>query len=172
MRLFYDIYSTRLRGEIALLATDALTIAAAVLYATGALHGDADPWDRALFVLWSCLPRALAKVVGGTEHTGRHLKMFGGSLVFVLLTAFLVLVGWDLLQAVAPRGAAPDSALLVVVFFAWATGFFLFHTRAYRLHDFLLLAVVLFGLKSGRPLPYVWLPSSSWASTCPRPSVT
>lgn len=158
MRLFYDMYSSRLRGEVLLLGADALSIAAAFLYATGAAHSGCDVADVALFVLWACLPRALAKVVGNTEQTGRHLKAFGGSFIFVVLTAFLIVAGWDLMAAVTTPGRDPESPMVVILLFAWGTGFFLFHARAYRLHDFLLLAVVLFGLKESRPQAYLWLP--------------
>ena len=158
MRVFYDQYSTRLRGEILLLFADALAITTAVLYATGALHEGSRIEDILLVSLWACLPRALAKIVGQLGRSGLGSQAFTASLALVLVTTFLLVAGWELITSATPHAHPMKPASFLVIFLAWASGFLLFHARAYRLHDFFLWSVVLIGILDGRPHPFVWMP--------------
>lgn len=177
-RLFYDVTTSRVRAEALLIIVDIIALASALLYATGALSGLVGwdpsgsgptgpdpgrsglpgPWDAALLTIWGAFPRAVAKILGRLEHQLRFFRAFGGSLLFVAATTVLLLAGWDILQGTMPKGEPFDPALIIVTFFAWCSGFFLFHPRTYRLHDFLLLGLVVVGARAGRPLAGLLVP--------------
>ena len=67
MRLFYDVSSSRLRAELALLAADAGAVTTVVLFAAGAAFSGAELPDLALLVVWSAMPVAIARVLRGVE---------------------------------------------------------------------------------------------------------
>ncbi|MBI4600317.1 MAG: transglutaminase domain-containing protein, partial [Planctomycetes bacterium] len=159
MRLFYDERSTRPRAEALLVACDVLGVVTAVLFATGALHGRGGAGDAACLAAWASIPRASAVLLGLAGRPAQGLRVLGGSLALLLVTILLVVAGLDLLTAAGPRPGGPEAPTVLVIFLLWGSGFLLFHPRASRLHDFLLWAVVLLGLKDGQPRPLLWVPA-------------
>ncbi|HVR74010.1 MAG TPA: transglutaminase domain-containing protein [Planctomycetota bacterium] len=168
MRLFYEQQSTMLRSELLLLGADAAAIGSIVLFASGALHGGAALSDVLLLLFWAAIPRALSKVVGQAGRFPSTGSIYLAGPLFVLFATVLILAGWELIESTSPREAPAQPAASVILFFAWGSGFLLFHPRAYRLHDFLLWATALVGLKDQRPLPHLLLPIffSSYFLSC------
>ena len=157
MRLFYDVSSSRLRAELALLAADAGTITTVVLFAAGAAFSGAELLDLALLVVWSAMPVAIARVLRGIEMPREPWRRMLPSAILGLSLAGLIVLGLELIRSVAPGRSIPEAGLATVLFLAWGSGVLLFYPRAYRLHDFLLLATMLLALKEGRA-PHVFMP--------------
>lgn len=157
MRLFYDSQASRIFGEAMLLLTDVAAVASVVLFSTGALHRDAPFDDVALIALWAGLPRAAATVFDWLGRRRNFLGFYRGSLLFVLLTAFLVVAGWELLYVSAPAEMPVSQEVATSVLILWITGFFLFYPRVYRLHDVFLILTVFLALREAKPDAPAWL---------------
>jgi len=157
VRLFYDVSSSRLRAELALLAADAGAITTVVLFAAGAAFSGAEIPDLALLVVWSAMPVAIARVLRGVEIPREPWRRMLPSAILGLSLAGLIVLGLELIRSVAPGRSVPETGLATVLFLAWGSGVLLFYPRAYRLHDFLLLATMLLALKEGRA-PHVFMP--------------
>lgn len=168
MRLFYEQKSTMLRSELLLLGADAAAIGSVVLFASGALSGGAALSDILLLLFWAAIPRALSKVVGQAGRFPSTGSIYVAGPLFVVFATVLILAGWELIESTSPRDSPAQPAASAILFFAWGSGFLLFHPRAYRLHDFLLWATALMGLKDHRPLPHLLLPIffSSYFLSC------
>ena len=157
MRLFYDVSSSRLRADVALLAADAGAITTVVLFGAGAAFSGAEILDLALLVIWSAMPIGIARVLRGVEFPREPWRRMLPSAVLGLSLAVLIVLGLELIRSVAPGRSIPETGLATVLFLAWGSGVLLFYPRAYRLHDFLLLAAMLLALKEGRA-PHVFVP--------------
>jgi transglutaminase-like putative cysteine protease len=147
LRLFYDTSCSRIQAEALLLLADMTAAAAAVLFTAGALAGKARADDIALLVVWAALPRAIAKLFEKTSTTAPSFRALAMLASFVVLAGFLIVTGWGLLHDVVAEREGPEASTLALTFAAWGSGFLVAHARAYRLHDFLLWALVLLGLK-------------------------
>jgi hypothetical protein len=158
LRLFYDTYTTRVRSELLLFLADATAIAAVVLLACGALHRNEAPFDFALIALWAVIPRGVSKILGWLGRRSLGPTLFRNSVILVLAMAGLVVTGWELIYAAAPRDMrlAPEtfSALLL----AWGTTFLLFNASVYRFFDLFLFTTVFLALREGKPDAALWLP--------------
>jgi len=159
MRLFYDEYTTRPRSEALLLLCDMASLSIAILFATGAADRlTQKPWDVALLVVWACIPRALAKGLAWMEQPSFGYRTYAFCVGLTLLIALLLTAGWETLSSVTRGKPRLELTSALPIFLAWSSALALFQARAYLLHDFLLWAVILSGLKDSRAHPHVWLP--------------
>ncbi len=159
MRLFYDQCSSKPRGEALLIAADILALTSAILFATGAARAvTTQPWDVATLVLWASIPRAVARLLAFLDRPSHGYGAYSLSLGLAIVTAVLIVAGWQTLESLARGGPPLEISSALPIFLAWSSGMALFHSRAYRLHDFLLWSVILVGLKDAREYPHLWLP--------------
>jgi len=159
MRLFYDDYTTGRRGDLLLLAADCATILAAVLFATGApFHAHESPWDVALLGVWAVIPRSVAKFLEWLGRPRDFLLSVSLSIAFVVAVTLLLIAGWEMLDLTMANDQPMREGTAVLVLVSWGCGFLLCHPRSYRLHDFLLAAVVLLALLQRMPAPFLWMP--------------
>jgi len=159
MRLFYDEYSSARRGDILLLFSDCLAILAAVLFATGApFHAHESLWDVVLLGTWALIPRNIAKFLEWLGRPHDFLLAFSLSLGFVVFVTLLLVAGWEILDLTMANDQPMRAGTAALILVLWGSGYLLCHARSYRLHDFLLAAVLLLGLLQRMPLPYLWLP--------------
>ena len=109
MRLFYDVSSSRLRAELALLAADAGAVTTVVLFAAGAAFSGAEIPDLALLVVWSAMPVAIARVLRGIEMPREPWRRMLPSAILGLSLAGLIVLGLELIRSVAPGRSVPEN---------------------------------------------------------------
>jgi hypothetical protein len=159
MRLFYDEYTSTKRGDLLLLFADCIAILAAVLFATGApFHAHESLWDVALLGIWAVIPRNIAKFLEWVGRPRDFVLSFSLSIAFVAFVTLLLVAGWEILDLTMANDQPMLAGTKILILVLWGSGYLLCHARSYRLHDFLLAAVILLGLLQRMPFPYLWLP--------------
>ena len=157
MRLFYDVYSRRVRAEALLYASDMVTVSTVALFVSGALLRSALS-DAVIVILWAVLPRASSKVTRVIEHGGEMWRSVRYSAFFVGIGSVLVFAAWDLIYASAPRSLRPTPETFASLVFLWACGALLFQPRVYRLYDLFLFATLILALREAKPYATVFIP--------------
>lgn len=148
-----DRYTTRPRGELALLAGDAIASATAILFVCGGLGGGGSVFDLALVALWAVIPPALGRAMDPVLDRSRSVLqniVIAAGVGATLLS--LIAIGLTLIEESAGAGlsrfARPWFLLTIIV--AWGSGFLLFLPRVYLLHDMLVAGLLLLGLALDR----------------------
>jgi len=157
VRLFYDEYTTARRGDVLLLVADCLAIVSAVTFATGSAYFGRGPGDAALLGVWAVIPRCVAKFLEWLGRPRDFLVSFALSLAFLLFVAVLLVAGWEILSWTLPLTLPLRMGTSIVVIVTWSAGFLLCQPRSYRLHDFLLISLVLLGLLQRLPHTVFWV---------------
>ena len=157
MRLFYDQYAAPRRAGALLLLADCVSIVTAVLFTTGAAYFGRGPLDAALLSLWALIPRYFAKFLAWLGRPRDFVVSVLLSTAFVVFTMVLLLAGWEILAGILPLHWPLRLGTSLIVVFTWAAGFLLGQPRAYRLHDFLLVSLVLLGLLQRMPHALFWV---------------
>ncbi|MCZ6796168.1 MAG: transglutaminaseTgpA domain-containing protein [Planctomycetota bacterium] len=151
MRLLYDVYTTRKRADLLLLAADCLALTCAVLFASGAFGHASWGRDAPLVAVWAVIPRGVASYLRWFERPRDFLPTLVLSSGIVVLISVLTFAGWELIWEARNTDERPWIGTALVILGAWGSGFLLFLPRAYRLHEFLLAAAILLALLERRP---------------------
>ena len=158
MRVFREILTTKERAERLLFAADALTLIAAVGFASGIARSGTALTDGALLLAWALIPRAVASFLAWSGRPSDSFRLLLVSAVIVTFGAVLAFGGWDLLWQSVPAESRPRAETAVVMIVAWASFYFVCVPIGYVFSDTMCFVTITLGLLERREGAAVWLP--------------